>query len=149
MTEAEIMKEETECRKYYGQYKKACLTGGLTILWCTHSIGLGFHIMRKAEGRNEVFSAIYTHWPVAPKIIGETLGPTPPPSRYILTVKHPSSKVADRRNQSHSAPYSFSRPSVISHNTLSPPYQCPNPRLCPNRYKPRSAPPAQDKAHQA
>ena len=39
------------------------------ILWCTHSIGLGFHIMPKAEGRNDVFSAIYTHWPVAPKII--------------------------------------------------------------------------------
>jgi len=69
MTEAEIMKEETKCRKYYGQYKKACLTGGLMILWCTHSIRLGFHIMPKAEGCNNVFSAIYTHWPVAPKII--------------------------------------------------------------------------------
>ncbi|KAF8515124.1 hypothetical protein BU17DRAFT_76913 [Hysterangium stoloniferum] len=69
LTEAEIMKEETECGKYYGQYKKARLTGGLMILWCTHSIGLGFHIMPKAEGCNDVFSAIYTHWPVAPKII--------------------------------------------------------------------------------
>ncbi|KAF8511263.1 hypothetical protein BU17DRAFT_77530 [Hysterangium stoloniferum] len=42
----------TECGKYYGQYRKAHLTGGLMILW-----------------HNDVFSAIYTHWPVAPKII--------------------------------------------------------------------------------
>ncbi|KAF8515245.1 hypothetical protein BU17DRAFT_17446, partial [Hysterangium stoloniferum] len=37
--------------------------------WCYHLICLGFHIISIAEGRNDVFSAIYTHWPIAPKII--------------------------------------------------------------------------------
>jgi len=56
LTEAEITKEETECRNYYSQYKKACLTGGLMILWCTHLIGLGFHIMPRPEGLKDVFA---------------------------------------------------------------------------------------------
>ena len=69
LTEAEITKEETECGKYFSQYKKAHLTGGLIILWCMHSIGVGFHSMPKAEDCNDVFSAVYTHWSIAPKII--------------------------------------------------------------------------------
>ncbi|KAF8523055.1 hypothetical protein BU17DRAFT_44189 [Hysterangium stoloniferum] len=55
------MKEETECGKYYAPIQKGLLTGGLMILWCNHSIGPGFHIMPKAEGCNDFFSAIYTH----------------------------------------------------------------------------------------
>ncbi|KII84578.1 hypothetical protein PLICRDRAFT_117458 [Plicaturopsis crispa FD-325 SS-3] len=39
------------------------------VLWCTHSICLGFHSIPIAEGRNDVFSAIYTRFPVAPKVI--------------------------------------------------------------------------------
>jgi hypothetical protein len=38
-------------------------------VWCTHSICYGFHFIPKAEGRNDVFSAIYTRWEVAPKRI--------------------------------------------------------------------------------
>ncbi|KII83494.1 hypothetical protein PLICRDRAFT_81876, partial [Plicaturopsis crispa FD-325 SS-3] len=39
------------------------------VLWCTHSICLGFHGIPIAEGRNDVFSAIYTRFPVAPEVI--------------------------------------------------------------------------------
>ena len=30
---------------------------------------MGFHIIEKAEGRNDVFSAVYTRWKEAPKMI--------------------------------------------------------------------------------
>ena len=36
-------------------------------VWCTHLICYGFHFIPKGEGRNDVFSAIYTRWKVAPK----------------------------------------------------------------------------------
>ncbi|KAH9891715.1 hypothetical protein C8Q73DRAFT_650175, partial [Cubamyces lactineus] len=36
---------------------------------CRHSICLGFHTIPVAEGRNDVFSAIYTHFPIAPEIV--------------------------------------------------------------------------------
>ena len=67
--ESQLNKEDSQCGKYYNQYTKAKLTGGLMILWCRHSIGIGFHIMPTAEGRNDVFSALYCHWPKAPKIV--------------------------------------------------------------------------------
>lgn len=35
--------------------------------WCTHSICYGFHCIPTGEGRNDVFSAMITRWPVAPK----------------------------------------------------------------------------------
>jgi hypothetical protein len=35
--------------------------------WCTHSICYGFHCIPKGEGRNDVFSAMVTRWPKAPK----------------------------------------------------------------------------------
>ncbi|KAH8107223.1 hypothetical protein BXZ70DRAFT_1060730 [Cristinia sonorae] len=57
------------CKKYYSIYSKSSLAGGIMALWCTHSICLGFHTMPIAEGRNDVFSAIYTHFPTAPEII--------------------------------------------------------------------------------
>lgn len=37
------------------------------VLWCTHSIAYGFHCMPHSEGRNDVFSAMVTRWPSAPK----------------------------------------------------------------------------------
>lgn len=67
--EDKLEKNESECGKYYNTYKKARLTGGIMVLWCPHSVCVGFHIIPRAEGRNDVFSALYTHWPVAPKII--------------------------------------------------------------------------------
>jgi hypothetical protein len=37
------------------------------VVWCTHSICYGFHCIPESEGRNDVFSAMVTRWPVAPK----------------------------------------------------------------------------------
>lgn len=38
-------------------------------IWCTHVIAYGFHCIPIGEGRNDVFSAIYTRWPEPPKHI--------------------------------------------------------------------------------
>jgi len=56
-----------KCSKFYNTYGKAKLTGGIMAAWCTHSICLGFHCIPSAEGRNDVFSALITRWPIAPK----------------------------------------------------------------------------------
>ncbi|KAG6909020.1 hypothetical protein DXG01_002293, partial [Tephrocybe rancida] len=61
--------EMGDCNKFYKTYSKNRLTGGILVLWCTHSICLGFHTIPIAEGRNDVFSAIYTRFPIAPEII--------------------------------------------------------------------------------
>ncbi|KAJ7591272.1 hypothetical protein C8J56DRAFT_1047478 [Mycena floridula] len=55
------------CSKFYGRYGEATLTGGLMVFWCTHSICYGFHCIPEAEGRDDVFSALITRWPKAPK----------------------------------------------------------------------------------
>jgi len=60
---------DDECGKYYETYRKAGLVGGLMVLWCQHSMCVGFHIIPTCEGRNDVFSALYTHWPTAPKVV--------------------------------------------------------------------------------
>jgi hypothetical protein len=59
----------TKCSKYYSTYGEQRLTGGIMCAWCTHSVCYGFHCIPRGEGRNDVFSAIVTHWPVAPKTI--------------------------------------------------------------------------------
>jgi len=56
-----------KCSKYYAQYGEQRLTGGIMAAWCTHSICYGFHCIPKGEGRNDVFSAMVTRWPKAPK----------------------------------------------------------------------------------
>ena len=61
--------EPDVCKKYYSTYSKNRLTGGLMCVWCTHSVCYGFHFIRIAEGRNDVFSAIYTRWKKAPKVV--------------------------------------------------------------------------------
>ncbi|KIL00896.1 hypothetical protein PAXRUDRAFT_128842 [Paxillus rubicundulus Ve08.2h10] len=58
-----------DCNKFYKTYSKNNLTGRILVLWCTHSICLGFHSIPVAEGRNDVFSAIYTRFSIAPKVI--------------------------------------------------------------------------------
>ncbi|KAL9932905.1 hypothetical protein V8E36_008160 [Tilletia maclaganii] len=60
---------EQQCRKYYDEYVKRQCTGGLMALWCTHCICVGFHVIPHAEGRNDVFSAVFTHWNSAPRVI--------------------------------------------------------------------------------
>lgn len=57
------------CGKYYSQYGERRLTGGIMVCWCSHSICYGFHCIPKAEGRDDVFSAMVTRWPTAPKIV--------------------------------------------------------------------------------
>ncbi|KAJ7283899.1 hypothetical protein C8J57DRAFT_1054321 [Mycena rebaudengoi] len=60
-------KRGATCSKFYAQYGQQRLTGGIMCVWCTHSICYGFHCIPLGEGRNDVFSAIVTHWPQAPK----------------------------------------------------------------------------------
>lgn len=61
--------EVGECNKFFKTYSRNNLAGGILVLWCTHSICLGFHTIPVAEGRNDVFSAIYTRFTKAPEII--------------------------------------------------------------------------------
>ncbi|KAF9476550.1 hypothetical protein BDN70DRAFT_812128 [Pholiota conissans] len=57
------------CQKFYSTYGQSRLTGGIMCVWCTHSVCYGFHCIPSAEGRNDVFSAFYTRWEKAPKVI--------------------------------------------------------------------------------
>lgn len=41
--------------------------------WCPHLISYGLHIIPRAEGRNDVFSPIFAHWPTAPRRMSTTL----------------------------------------------------------------------------
>ena len=58
-----------KCSKYYSRYGEQRLTGGIMCVWCTHSVCYGFHCIPKAEGRNDVFSAIVTRWVKAPRTV--------------------------------------------------------------------------------
>ncbi|KAF6755499.1 hypothetical protein DFP72DRAFT_811750 [Ephemerocybe angulata] len=60
-------KRGDRCGKYYSQYGERRLTGGIMVCWCTHSICYGFHCIPRSEGRDDVFSAMVTRWPIAPK----------------------------------------------------------------------------------
>ncbi|KAF8954935.1 hypothetical protein BDZ97DRAFT_1675518 [Flammula alnicola] len=57
------------CNKFYAKYGESRLTGGIMAVWCTHSVCYGFHCIPSAEGRNDVFSALFTRWEKAPSII--------------------------------------------------------------------------------
>ncbi|KXN92079.1 hypothetical protein AN958_09782 [Leucoagaricus sp. SymC.cos] len=57
------------CSKYYATYSQKQLTGGIMVTWCTHSISYRFHFIAESEGRNNVFLAMITRWPKAPKHI--------------------------------------------------------------------------------
>lgn len=57
------------CNKFYTKYGESRLTGGIMVVWCTHSVCYGFHCIPFAEGRNDVFSAIFTHWKTAPSVV--------------------------------------------------------------------------------
>jgi hypothetical protein len=58
-----------KCSKYYSKYGEQRLTGGIMCVWCTHSVCYGFHCIPHGEGRNDVFSALLTRWPKAPKTV--------------------------------------------------------------------------------
>jgi len=57
------------CQKFYSTYGVRRLTGGLMCVWCPHSVCYGFHCIPTGEGRNDVFSAIYTRWERAPNVV--------------------------------------------------------------------------------
>src|SRR5204862_7765713 len=61
--------ESEVCRKFYSTYTKQSLTGGLMALWCPHLICLGFHKMPHAEGRNDIFSALFKYFEKAPETV--------------------------------------------------------------------------------
>ena len=56
-----------KCNKYFAQYGQQGLTSGIVAAWCSHSICYGFHCVPECEGRNDIFSAMVTRWPTAPK----------------------------------------------------------------------------------
>ncbi|KAF9551903.1 hypothetical protein CPC08DRAFT_647429 [Agrocybe pediades] len=60
-------KKRAKCSKYYAQYGKNRLTGGIMVAWCTHSIAYGFHCIPMGEGRNDVFSALVAYWREPPE----------------------------------------------------------------------------------
>jgi hypothetical protein len=45
------------------------MTGGIMAVWCKHMICVGWHCIPLGEGRNDAFSALYTHWQKAPRIV--------------------------------------------------------------------------------
>ncbi|EJD35014.1 hypothetical protein AURDEDRAFT_75654, partial [Auricularia subglabra TFB-10046 SS5] len=55
------------CSKYYSTYGKGGLTGGLMVLWCTHSVCYGFHCIPRGEGHDDVFSALYCYFERMPR----------------------------------------------------------------------------------
>ncbi|KZV93939.1 hypothetical protein EXIGLDRAFT_612330 [Exidia glandulosa HHB12029] len=57
------------CNKYFAEYSSQRYTGGILGFWCTHGVCLGFHCIPEGEGRDDVFSALYTRWKVAPKYV--------------------------------------------------------------------------------
>lgn len=61
-----VIESET-CRKYYQSYAKS--SGMIGGFWCPHGMCVGFHFMPTAEGRNDMFAGIYTHWKVAPQVV--------------------------------------------------------------------------------
>jgi Kyakuja-Dileera-Zisupton transposase len=61
--------ETGRCKKYYSTYAQRTLTGGIMAIWCPHLICLGFHKIPKAEGRNDVFSALYVYFEQAPEVV--------------------------------------------------------------------------------
>jgi hypothetical protein len=65
--QTEMDKDEKSCQKFYSKYTERNQTGGLMALWCRHGICIGFHVIPRAEGRNDVFSALYTRWEKPPK----------------------------------------------------------------------------------
>ncbi|KAK0551373.1 hypothetical protein OC844_006580 [Tilletia horrida] len=61
--------DASTCNKFYADYMKPRRTGGIMALWCRHAIAVGFHCMPSAEGRDDVFSALLTHWPSPPRVV--------------------------------------------------------------------------------
>ncbi len=42
-----------------------CIAGGIFIIMCPHGVAHGFHVICKAEGRNDAFTLLVTRWPAS------------------------------------------------------------------------------------
>ena len=56
-----------QCEKMFLTHQHQ--TGGIMIAWCKHRIAVGFHIIPRQEGRNDVYSVLYQRWQKAPRTI--------------------------------------------------------------------------------
>ena len=60
-------KEDKGCNHYFEKMRH--FTGGVMMFWCPHRICLGFHVVPTSEGRDDVFSVLFTRWQTPPKIV--------------------------------------------------------------------------------
>jgi hypothetical protein len=67
--QAEMDKDDKTCGKFYTRYTKHKHSGGVVAAWCPHGICVGFHIIPQAEGRNDIFSALFTRWEKPPRTV--------------------------------------------------------------------------------
>ncbi|KAJ3068947.1 hypothetical protein HDU98_007942 [Podochytrium sp. JEL0797] len=51
---------DSGCQKHYESYAQEGLVGGFQVIICPHGICYGCHAFKNHEGRNDLFSAIYT-----------------------------------------------------------------------------------------
>ena len=63
----DVVSDAVDCQKFYSRFKM--WSGGLMVGWCRHRVAIGFHMIPKMEGRNDVFSAIVTRWKKPPRTI--------------------------------------------------------------------------------
>ena len=57
------------CRKMFDSYTQRRQTGGIMAFWCRHMICLGWHVIMKAEGRDDFFCALFTFFKQCPRYI--------------------------------------------------------------------------------
>ncbi|ORY41974.1 hypothetical protein BCR33DRAFT_698914 [Rhizoclosmatium globosum] len=70
LEEQEVIKPTGDgCTKHFADYAISGLTGGCQVLCCSHRFFYGFHFFDSFEGRNDMFSAIYTRFPTAPEVV--------------------------------------------------------------------------------
>jgi hypothetical protein len=55
-------RDDDGCNKHFADYPERGLTGGCQVLCCTHQFFYGFHFFDTFEGRNDMFSAMYTRY---------------------------------------------------------------------------------------
>jgi hypothetical protein len=65
--EADKNSESTPCR--HESFARGRRTGGIFTWFCEHGVCYGFHVIEKAEGRNEPFSFLTCYLKEAPKVV--------------------------------------------------------------------------------
>jgi hypothetical protein len=57
---AEELEMDEHCQKSYDHYTQARQNGGLSVIWCPHAVCYGCHVIPSGEGRDDLFSALWT-----------------------------------------------------------------------------------------